>query len=246
MFSVAELKRKVKNIIRVTSILSTQSEEGRALATVRVGESEESAYFPVLNFANSFKRHWTPTREREQVVVFHPFGNANKGYILRGLFYSNLSEPKGADNDTEIVEFEDGTRIEYNSKESTLKVFVKGKTHIVSKNIRIKAKNVTIDSKNIKVDSAGNMRVTGDIIAKKCNLSIHQHIVCNTITELPCTNGSGGGSSGGGSSSSSEESDGSDNRAWQELDEGLNSSGAIRSENGDPFCFLCNQQKEKK
>ena len=152
MFGFAELKRKLKNMVRVTSIV-TPNAEGKALATIKVGDNE-SVEFPVLSFANTFKKHWIPIRKDEQALVVFPFGNANKGYVFRGIFHKSLREPEGADKDTEIIEYEDGTRFSYSTKDKVLKI--KGDCKIVievKKDVTVKAENVKVDAKNVKVEA---------------------------------------------------------------------------------------------
>ena len=156
MFTIAELKRKLKNMVRVTSIVTPT--EGKALATIKIGE-DESIPFPVLSFANSFKKHWIPIRKNEQVLVVFPFGNANKGFIVRGIFWKSLREPKGADEDTEIVEYEDGTRLSYSTKDKLLKVTGSCKIVIEVKDVTVKAENVKIESSSIALGGAGGLGV---------------------------------------------------------------------------------------
>ena len=122
MFDLAELKRKLKNIVYIASIVSTKSAEGKALATVSVGEDEESEFFPVLSLSSSFKKHWIPIRANEQVIVLHPFGNANKGYLIRGIFFKSSKEPTGANDTTEVMEFEDGARFTYDTSTGLFQV----------------------------------------------------------------------------------------------------------------------------
>jgi len=157
MFDFADLKRKVKNIVRITRV-ATPNEDGKALATVKIGD-EESAEFPVVSFANSFKKHWIPIRKDEQVLVIYPFGNANKGYIFRGLFHKRLREPTGADGNTEIVEYEDGTRISYSTEDKELKIT--GECEIVIKvsSATIKADSVEIKSGSINLGGSGGVGV---------------------------------------------------------------------------------------
>ena len=225
MFSVSELKRKLQNIVRVTTIVTPH--KNKSLATVRVGVEEESALFPVIGFANSFKRHATPIRRDEQVIVLHPFGNADQGFIFRGLFHKKLKEPKGADNHTEIMVFEDGTRMEYNSKHSLLKIDVKGDTEIICKKLHIKAEKMIIESKNIKLNKKGTIDVTGVLVANGCNLSTHTHSTTCTKTPTTASPCSGRGMTGGGLSNGREQS--------QVTSEEMESS----AQEGDLFAVKC-------
>ena len=182
MFTIAELVRKLKNIVRVTSIVTPT--EGKALATVKVGD-DESIAFPVVSFANSFKKHWIPIRKGEQVVVVFPFGNANKGFIIRSIFWKKLKEPSGADKDTEIVEYEDGARFEYSVKTSNLKVT--GVKVILVKSadeITLESKKITLDG---EVEITKNLKVGKKISDEKGNLTDHPHDVVQHKLAKPRT-----------------------------------------------------------
>jgi len=161
MFSIAELKRKLKNIVYIASIVSTKSSEGKSLATVRVGEDEESDFFPLLSFSSTFKKHWIPIRKDEQVIVLHPFGNANKGYLIRGIFFKDSKEPIGANDTTEVMEFEDGARFSYDVSTGTLLV-------VGIKKVVVKAEKIVLDgevetTKSLAV--AKNVQLGANVIA---------------------------------------------------------------------------------
>ena len=175
MFVLADLKRKLKNIVYVASIVSTKSADGKALATVRVGESEESAFFPVLAFSSSFRKHWIPIRKNEQVLMLHPFGNANKGYMIRGIFNKSAKEPVGASNTAEVIEFEDGARFVYDTSTSTLTV-----TGV--KQLTVRAENIVLDG---EVVITGNLNVNKKITDKLGNLTDHFHTVENHSKAVP-------------------------------------------------------------
>jgi phage baseplate assembly protein V len=187
MFDIAELKRKLKNMVRVTSIV-TPNTEGKALATIRIGKSE-SIEFPVVSFANSFRKHWIPIRANEQVVVVFPLGNANQGFIFRGIFWKKLKEPNGADDKTEIIEYEDGARFEYSTKTSSLKV-TGVKTVIVdsSDDVKIESKKITLKGDitlNGEVKITKDLKVAGDIADSRGNLTGHAHSVSDHTTAMP-------------------------------------------------------------
>ncbi len=177
-FGIAELQRKLKNIVRITSIVTPN--ETKALATVKVGD-DESIEFPVVSFANSFKRHWIPIRKNEQVLAIFPFGNANKGFIFRGIFWKNLKEPLDADKDTEVIEYEDGTKLSYSTKESVLAVQGNCKIIIEVKNVTVKAEKVIVESGSIELGGIGGL---GVITEKSiCPFTKAPHTMGSTVTK---------------------------------------------------------------
>jgi phage baseplate assembly protein V len=160
VFDIAELKRKLKNMARVTSIV-TPNDEGKALATIKIGKNE-SIEFPVMSFANSFKKHWIPIRAKEQVLVVFPFGNANKGYIFRGIFNTGLKEPNGADLDTEIIEYQDGAKFSYSVKSGEMRVEGVKTLTVVVENLNVTGSTVF----NSGVQMKSTLDVNGDISTK--------------------------------------------------------------------------------
>jgi len=175
MFDLADLKRKLKNIVYIASIVSTHSSEGKALATVSVGEDEESEFFPVLSFSSTFKKHWIPIRKDEQVIVLHPFGNANKGYLIRGIFFKNSKEPAGANDTTEVIAFEDGAVFKYDTSTSTLEVSG-------VKNTILKSENITLDG---EVTVTKNLDVKMKISDELGTVTDHKHDVQNHVLAVP-------------------------------------------------------------
>ena len=113
------------------TIVETKSQNGKALAKVNI-LGRVTDWLPILSSANSFKRSFTPARINEQVAVLDDL------LILGSIFNKGCSEPAG-DNSKEIMEYEDGTLISYDSKNSVLLISA-------IKDISIKAKaNTLID-----------------------------------------------------------------------------------------------------
>ena len=186
MFDIAELKRKLKNLIRVTKVV-TPNKDGKSLATVKVGK-EESAEFVVMSFANSFKRHWIPIRKDEQVLVLFPFGNANRGFIFRSIFHKSLREPSVADENTEIVEYEDGTRFSYSTKDKVFKITGDCKIIIEVKDVTVKADKVKVEADEVEVKSTsvnlGGTSALGVITEKSiCPFTKAPHTMGSTVTK---------------------------------------------------------------
>lgn len=135
--NISELYRRLTNIVRFGIVTESKSNEGKALCRVKVGR-RVTDFLPVKGFSNSFKRHFVPVRPGEQVVVFSPFGEASSGFVLRSIFNKGSKEPSGSNEHTEVIEYEDGTRILYDTKNKKLDVSCAGD---VSFNV---AGNITI------------------------------------------------------------------------------------------------------
>lgn len=144
---LAELKRQINNIVCFGTISQTKSADGKALARVKVMD-RETDFLPVVSFSNSFKKHFIPVRVGEQVVMFSPFGEASGGFVIRSIFNKSAKEPTAANEHTEVVEYEDGTVITYDTSSKKLDLNCVG-------DITVKAGG------NIKIEAAGNIDIDG-------------------------------------------------------------------------------------
>ncbi|PLY08402.1 MAG: hypothetical protein C0625_02105 [Arcobacter sp.] len=153
MMTLGELKRRLENIAQIGTISATKSQDGKALARVifddDVDNKRVSAFLPVVSIANSFVRVHVPIRVNEQVLVISPFGNANSGFIIRSIFNKACKEPDGSNEFTTVVEFEDGTRFSYDTKNKKLTAACVGDIEIIAKNITIKADNTNFDGGSV-------------------------------------------------------------------------------------------------
>lgn len=183
--SLAEISRRINNLARFRTVTETKSVDGKALARVRTGEKSVSDFLPVMNFSNSFKRHWIPVRVNEQVLVVCPFGEADSGFIIRGIFSKRQKEPVGANNTTEVMEYEDGTVITYDTQAKELKINAAGAVNIICINATVTASTVDVKASTVDVTAAtthsgdvsivGNLNVSGNISDSKGSLTGHVH-----------------------------------------------------------------------
>ena len=109
-----------ENIAKIGTIVEVDA-SSKALARVNIC-GRVSDFLPVLHFANSFKKTINPIRVDEQVMVICPHGEANGGFIIRGVFNIACSEPSGASATKEVTEYEDGTRFSYDSASKKLEI----------------------------------------------------------------------------------------------------------------------------
>lgn len=186
---LSELKRLINNIVCFGTISQTKSANGKALARVKVMD-RETDFLPVLSFSNSFKKHFIPVRVDEQVVMFSPFGEASGGFIIRSIFNKDAKEPSLANEHTEVMEYEDGTVISYDTKAKELKINASDKITIICKAATVTADtvditattsntgNVTINGNltvNGNVSNTGALSVGGSISDSKGDITSHTH-----------------------------------------------------------------------
>ena len=121
---------------------------------------------PYMQFANSYKRSFTPPRVDEQVMLVD-FGGAK---IAIGSFLNaSFSAPSGASTTKEVSQYEDGTMISYDTSSSTLEItnpkviniVVQNDINVTCKNANLTAQNTTIKSPNVQI--LGNTNIQGAI-----------------------------------------------------------------------------------
>ena len=159
---IPEILRRISNLARFGTITETKSSDGKALARVKVGE-RVTDFLPVMSFSNSFRRHWIPIRPGEQALVVSPFGEADSGIVVRGIFNRGQKEPTDANNTTEIIEWEDGTRIAIDTAAKTIRLDAAGSVNVVATGqVSITSTSATITADSVTVDAAMT-DVTGDL-----------------------------------------------------------------------------------
>lgn len=162
------MRELINNLITIATVTATKTSEGKALAKVKIGD-RQSDFYPVLGFANSFKRHFCPVRVGEQVLVFSPFGDASSGVIVGSIFFNGTNEPASSSDTKEISQYEDGTIISYDSSSSTLEILnpktlnlaIQNDINITCKSANITATDTNITSPNVTIK--GNTTIQGAI-----------------------------------------------------------------------------------
>lgn len=163
-----EILRLISNICLFGTVSETKSDEGYALARVKI-DDRVTDFFPILSQSNTFKKHFIPIRVGEQVMVICPYGEANIGLVLRSVFNKNSKEPTGSNNEREVITYEDGTTIFYDTKLKELNIEAVGMINITCKEATIKADTVDITattSNTGDVSIKGSLSVTGKIVGE--------------------------------------------------------------------------------
>ncbi len=141
----------LKNLIRVGRVSSL----GKATARVVFGDRQDMVSYDlnvVTRNSQDNKDYWMPDIGEQVVCLFLPSGNA-QGFIL-GTIYSDADEPPVNDPNKRHMRFSDGTSIEYDRSTHTLTIDAQGPINIVA---------------------AGNVNVTGDVVADGISLKQHVH-----------------------------------------------------------------------
>jgi len=162
MITLAELERRLNNICQVgtiSEVYTTQrskDHDNYALFAKVDVMGRTTDFFPIMTQMGEFKKHYVPPYVGEQVMVMCPFGNANVGYITRGVF-SHDKEPiehSVKDRETEYIEYKDGTKIEVSLFDGKIKIDTPMDIEVNSaKDVSIKCVNATVEATTVKVDS---------------------------------------------------------------------------------------------
>lgn len=176
-----EFLRVISNLINIGTITQTKSAEGKALARVNIA-NRQSDFLPIVSFCNSYKRHFSPARIGEQVLVFCPQGENSVGFIIRGIFNEECKEPQGSDT-KEILTYEDGVSFSYDTSTSSLEINSPKTINIVCNHANIKAQTIKVDSPSIDLGLGGAGVVTTECICAFTGAS-HPHGSSNTRSKL--------------------------------------------------------------
>lgn len=187
MLTNAELERRLNNLCQIGTISEVYTKQRpndhddyALFAKVDI-MGRPTDFFPVMSQQGSFKKHYVPPQVGEQVMVLCPFGNANVGYILRGVFHSDGEpiEHSEKDIETEYVEYRDGTKIEISLHDKKIKLDTLMDVEIsTSGNMSVtSSKPFVLNAPNVQIDKDGNLTVKGQVIDKIGNLTLHPHEV---------------------------------------------------------------------
>lgn len=90
-----------------------------------------SGWLPVLQQVNSFKKQFVALRKDEQVVVIAGL------FVLRGIYNTGEKEPEGSGEFVDITEYEDGTRIVYDTQKRKLSIDAVGEVYVNAKTVNV-------------------------------------------------------------------------------------------------------------
>lgn len=153
------------------TVYASKSSKGQSVVKVNIlGRITE--WLPFMQEATRFKRKSKPIPKGTQVVVL-----ANR-YVIGAIFNTGCTEPEGANEHCEVTEYEDGTRITYDTNEKKLHVDAVGEVVVNCKTATVKADvDVKVNGSTISLND-GTGVVTGECI---CALTGKPH------SDISCT-----------------------------------------------------------
>lgn len=120
--ALADMERRLANMVRIGTI-DQLDEAGRRLRVQAGGN--RTAWLPwPAEIGRNFRR-WRPLRQGQQVVLLAPSGDLAQAVIVGMLYSADVPAPDDSP-DVDLILFDDGTRLEYDSGAHTLTAEIKG------------------------------------------------------------------------------------------------------------------------
>ncbi len=159
-----ELIRRIDNVVQLGKVCEIKSDKGKALARVDI-HGRVTDFLPVFLWNSDFVKVWIPIRVGQQVSVLCPYGNANFGIVLPGIYHKNNKESEGA-NEKNII-------IEIDPKNPVRILIEDGKVQVeAAKKLSFKALSINFDG---EVSISKNLRVAKSIYDELGDLTHHGH-----------------------------------------------------------------------
>jgi phage baseplate assembly protein V len=121
-FSLSELIRRVHNVVALGTVTEVDHAAGRLRAAI-AGRLTGRLPIPAL-IGRNFRAH-VPMREGTQVLVAAPSGNPANG-VVASVLYTDALPPPERDPNVDVVVFNDGTTLRYDSGAKKLDVSTPG------------------------------------------------------------------------------------------------------------------------
>lgn len=107
--------------------------------------------------------HWKPLREQSDVILLAPCGDRSRTVIV-GMVFGSEVVPGTDDDELDQIEFTDGTKLQYSTKDKKLTIECEGDVAVTAKGgakVIAKKKAEVICDGNALVESKGTMTVKG-------------------------------------------------------------------------------------
>ncbi|MGL9758418.1 MAG: phage baseplate assembly protein V [Wolbachia sp.] len=149
-FAIAELNRKLANIIRIGLIKEVDYEKARV--RVKIGEFITD-WLPWVTARAGEDRSWFAPNIDEQVMVLSPMGELSLGVVLPAI-YQQKYFPSECRKDAHIFEFQDGSKVSYDKKDHHLEITVadkitlkvgKSEIEMTKKGIKLKGRRIDLN-----------------------------------------------------------------------------------------------------
>lgn len=148
-FYRADIPRQTNNVLRIATVADIDWE--KRLFRAQTGDIKTNWLpFPALISHNY--RHWLPLREGAQIILTVDGGDYNTAIVAGMLWSDDVPAPDIPVDDRpwiDRLEFEDGTRVEYDSKRQKLLIDTPGEITLRAKAVKIESQTLTHNGTNV-------------------------------------------------------------------------------------------------
>lgn len=169
-FAIAELARKIANIVRVGTVAEIHPQD--PLVRVQIG-GLLTGWLRWLSHRAGQTRTWDPPTEGEQVIVFSPSGDPAAGYVLSAI-YSDSNPPPVTSHDQHYTRYPDGAIVFYDHAQHLLyaELPAGGRAELRAPSGLKVIGDVEIVG---KLDATQKITSAEDVFAQTISLKTHKH-----------------------------------------------------------------------
>lgn len=133
-FTIAELERRLLNIIRFGTIASVDL--NAATCRVKLDDTHTTGDLSWQTQRAGKVRTWSPPSIGEQVMIISPAGDLTQGIVMHSI-YQNAHPAPSANADEHVVDYGDGTVTTYNTATHTLRVDCASTVEIIAPKVEL-------------------------------------------------------------------------------------------------------------
>ena len=155
MFELKELERQLHNLLRLGTIAVV--DHSKRLVKVQSGDLLTGWLDWPAEMGRNYRR-WRPLRLGTQVLIASPSGDPAQAQII-GTLYTDAFPSPSTDPELDLVEFDDGSKVEYHIGKQQMQVYSAGDLSLHSAgNLYLRAdKEIWIDSQHLHVFEEGSL-----------------------------------------------------------------------------------------
>jgi phage baseplate assembly protein V len=180
----ADIERRLENLLRIGTISAVNHQE--RLVKVSTGKLITQWLAWPADIGNNYIR-WRPLRLNTQVIIACISGDPAQASIIGMLYSNDLNSPR-VDDHIDVIQFNDGSHIQYDSQVHKLTLKCVGDVLVDTPETTFTG-TVTVNGHVTYKDGltgTGNAKVDGDVIASDVSLIKHPHNGnLGTPTSLP-------------------------------------------------------------
>ncbi|MFP3021324.1 MAG: phage baseplate assembly protein V [Wolbachia sp.] len=149
-FAIAELNRRLANIMRIGLVKEIDHEKARV--RVKVGEFITD-WLPWVTARAGEDRSWFAPNIDEQVIVLSPYGELSLGVVLPAIYQQKYPPPESKKEVSSVV-FKDGTKLSYDKENHHLEIDVVDKItlKVGESSVKITKGGIKLSAKRIDLN----------------------------------------------------------------------------------------------